>query len=79
MSTHGIDLIYVNGPRLLPAAAMAARGRPVIFHAHSVVTQESAARLTRWALRRSDATVIAACRFVLQPLVASGGCWTLAA
>src|ERR1700691_5064562 len=31
VSKHGIDLIYVNGPRLLPAAALAARGRPVIF------------------------------------------------
>jgi glycosyltransferase involved in cell wall biosynthesis len=75
VSKHGIDLIYVNGPRLLPAAAIAARGRPVIFHAHSVVAQESAARLTRWALRRTNATVIAACRFVMQPLeaVVDGG------
>jgi glycosyltransferase involved in cell wall biosynthesis len=70
VSKHGIDLIYVNGPRLLPATALAARGRPVIFHAHSVVAQESAARLMRWALRRTNATVIAACRFVLQPLAA---------
>jgi glycosyltransferase involved in cell wall biosynthesis len=69
---HGIDLIYVNGPRLLPATAIGARGRPVVFHAHSVVTQEAAARLTRWALRRSNANVIAACRFVLQPLAAIG-------
>jgi glycosyltransferase involved in cell wall biosynthesis len=67
-SKHGIDLIYVNGPRLLPAAALGARGRPVLFHAHSVVTQEAAARLTRWALRSTNATVIAACRFVLGPL-----------
>ncbi len=72
VARHGIDLIYVNGPRLLPAAAMAARGKPVVFHAHSVVTQEAAARLTRWALRRTNAKVIAACRFVLQPLVAIG-------
>jgi hypothetical protein len=63
-----IDLIYVNGPRLLPAAAIGARGRPVVFHAHSVVTQEAAARLTRWALRSANASVIAACRFVLESL-----------
>jgi glycosyltransferase involved in cell wall biosynthesis len=65
---HRIDLIYVNGPRLLPAAAIGARGRPVLFHAHSIVSQETAARLTRWALRSANASVIAACRFVLEPL-----------
>jgi glycosyltransferase involved in cell wall biosynthesis len=71
VSRHRIDLIYVNGPRLLPAAAIAARGRPVVFHAHSVVTQEAAARLTRWALRSTNANVIAGCRFVLAPLAAA--------
>jgi glycosyltransferase involved in cell wall biosynthesis len=67
-SRHKIDLIYVNGPRLLPAAAIGGRGRPVIFHAHSIVPQETAARLTRWALRSANASVIAACNFVLEPL-----------
>jgi glycosyltransferase involved in cell wall biosynthesis len=67
-SKHAIDLIYVNGPRLLPAAAIGARGRPVLFHAHSLVTHAAAARLTRWALRSANANVIAACRFVLEPL-----------
>jgi glycosyltransferase involved in cell wall biosynthesis len=67
-SKHGIDLIYVNGPRLLPAAAIGARGRPLLFHAHSVVAQKTGARLTRWALRSANASVIAACRFVLEPL-----------
>jgi len=70
VSKHRIDLIYVNGPRLLPAAAIGARGRPVVFHAHSVVTQEAAAQLTQWALRWTNASVIAACRFVLEPLAA---------
>jgi glycosyltransferase involved in cell wall biosynthesis len=65
---HRIDLIYVNGPRLLPAAAIGARGRPVIFHAHSIVAQRSVAQLTRWALQSANASVIAACRFVLKPL-----------
>jgi glycosyltransferase involved in cell wall biosynthesis len=69
-SKHGIDLIYVNGPRLLPAAAIGAHGRPVVFHAHSIVAQETAARLTRWAIRSANATVIAACRFVLEPFAA---------
>jgi glycosyltransferase involved in cell wall biosynthesis len=63
-----VDLIYVNGPRLLPATAMGAHQRQVIFHAHSVVTQQAAARLVRWAIRSTNARVIAACRFVLEPL-----------
>ncbi len=67
-STAGVDLIYVNGPRLLPASAMGAHQRQVIFHAHSVVTQQAAARLVRWAIRSTNARVIAACRFVLAPL-----------
>ena len=33
------DLVYLNGPRLLPAAALAGLGRercrPVLFHSHS--------------------------------------------
>lgn len=62
--TLGIGLIYVNGPRLLPAAAMAAGGRPVVFHAHSIVQQVSAARLLQWAAGRANAHVIAVCRFV---------------
>ncbi len=70
VSKHRIDLIYVNGPRLLPAASFAARGRPLVFHAHSIVAQPGAARLARWALRRTHASVIAACRFVLAPLAA---------
>jgi glycosyltransferase involved in cell wall biosynthesis len=71
VSKHRIDLIYVNGPRLLPAAALSSRGLPVVFHAHSVVTEERAAQLLRWALRSTNATVIAVCRFVLQPLAAA--------
>lgn len=71
VSKHGIDLIYVNGPRLLPAAAVAARGRAVIFHAHSVVAQQTAAQFTRWSLRAANAYVIAACQFVLEPLASA--------
>ncbi len=71
-SKHAIDLIYVNGPRLLPAAAVGACDRPVLFHAHSIVTHHTTAQLTRWALRSINAHVIAACRFVLEPLAAIG-------
>jgi glycosyltransferase involved in cell wall biosynthesis len=65
-----IDLIYVNGPRLLPAAALGARGCPVILHAHSLLTHQTA-RLVQLALRSINAYLIAACQFVLEPLAAA--------
>ncbi|HEY1221585.1 MAG TPA: glycosyltransferase family 4 protein [Bryobacteraceae bacterium] len=59
------DLVYVNGPRLLPAVV--GLRLPVVFHSHSYIT----AGLARWiageALHRADASVIAACRFVAEP------------
>src|SRR5947207_5239507 len=69
-----IDVLYVNGPRMVPAAMWARRGRPVIFHAHSIVTQRLAARLTGRALRDPDVTLLASSGFVarwLEPLVAN--------
>jgi glycosyltransferase involved in cell wall biosynthesis len=68
VSAHRIDAIYVNGPRWMPAVALGASGRPVIFHSHSIVTDRTAARLLRRSLRSLNATVIAACHFVLQRL-----------
>ena len=59
------DLIYVNGPRLLPAIPS---GRPVVFHCHNFLGRRYAAWMARRALRRTRATVIGACRFVLEPL-----------
>jgi len=59
------DLVYVNGPRLLPAVV--GLRVPVVFHCHSYI----GAGVSRWmageALRRTDASVIAACRFVAEP------------
>jgi glycosyltransferase involved in cell wall biosynthesis len=54
-----IDVIYVNGPRVLPAAALGRAGRPLIYHAHWMVPQRSAASLARLALLRSGASAIA--------------------
>ncbi len=66
---EGIDLIYVNGPRLLTAAALAAKGRvPVLFHAHHRVEQGIARYLEGWALRRSQAIIGAWCYAVGQSL-----------
>ena len=41
VTKHGIDLLYVNGPRLLPAAALVARSKsiPLVFHCHHRLLQ----------------------------------------
>jgi glycosyltransferase involved in cell wall biosynthesis len=58
------DLIYINGPRLLPAVALARPRIPVLFHAHSLLDRGYSIRLARWSLRTLRATVVASCRFV---------------
>jgi glycosyltransferase involved in cell wall biosynthesis len=58
-----IDMVYVNGPRVLPAVAGLSR-LPVIFHAHSLIGKAYAATITELSLRLARATVIAASRFV---------------
>jgi glycosyltransferase involved in cell wall biosynthesis len=63
------DLIYVNGPRLLPAARLARRGKPLLFHCHSRIEQRLAVRTAGRALQPSRATVIACCRFAVEPLL----------
>jgi glycosyltransferase involved in cell wall biosynthesis len=62
-----IDLAYVNGPRVLPAAVLA--GVPIVFHAHSVVRQGYARAVLRWCFRRFHGPVIAASRFVAGTLM----------
>jgi glycosyltransferase involved in cell wall biosynthesis len=64
------DLIYVNGPRMLPAAALAARksGRPLVFHCHNHLTGNSARKLAGLSLQLASARVIACCRYVARPL-----------
>ncbi|MGH9613178.1 MAG: glycosyltransferase family 4 protein [Bryobacteraceae bacterium] len=64
-----IELVYVNGPRLLPTAALAIGRRvPVLFHAHNYIGQNSATRALGWSIRRSSATVVACSSFVAGPL-----------
>lgn len=67
---HGTDLLYVTGPRLLPAAALVARrrGLPLIFHCHHRVMQHFAVWAAGQALRWTNAEVIACCRFAAEPL-----------
>jgi glycosyltransferase involved in cell wall biosynthesis len=63
------DLIYVNGPRVLPAAAWAGRGRlPLLFHCHSHLSQRYSSVLVGRSLRRANAGTIACCEFVAEAL-----------
>ena len=63
------DLIYVNGPRVLPAASLANHGRAhVLFHAHSHVRQKSAAWLAGRSMRLAAASIVGCSRSVLEPL-----------
>jgi glycosyltransferase involved in cell wall biosynthesis len=62
---HRVDLVYVNGPRVLPAVAGVSC--PVIFHAHSFVGRRVERRLIDWTLRSTNAAVIGASEFVADP------------
>ena len=62
-------IVYVNGPRLLPAAACGVPDNiPLVFHCHSYLRQRYAAALAGISLVSARATVIASCRFVAEPL-----------
>jgi glycosyltransferase involved in cell wall biosynthesis len=58
------DVLYINGPRLLPATAWARTGRPVVFHSHSYLGPGLVQQIAGIALREMDAHVIAQCEFV---------------
>ena len=59
-------LVYVNGPRLMPALAWARPAAPVLFHVHN--EPSSGLNLVAAAVRRTGAAVITASRFLAQ-------CW----
>jgi glycosyltransferase involved in cell wall biosynthesis len=59
-----VDLVYVNGPRVLPAVLGVSA--PVVFHAHSHVGVRYGRKLLEWTLQRAKAQVIAASRYVAQ-------------
>jgi hypothetical protein len=60
-----IDLVYVNGPRVLPVALGCSR--PTVFHSHSLLGKKYARGLASIAVRQTGANVIAACRFLADP------------
>ena len=63
---HQIDanLVYLNGPRLVPAAALARPRCRVVFHSHSFLPEGPARAITGLALQSLNARVVANCRFV---------------
>jgi glycosyltransferase involved in cell wall biosynthesis len=61
------DLVYINGPRLLPAAALSRIRQPVVFHSHSYLPPGPVRKLSGLALRSLRAHVIASCRYVADP------------
>ncbi len=67
------DLLYVNGPRVLPAAALAASATPVLFHCQSRLFQTSAANAARLAIRSCAAKVVACCEYAAKPLALDRG------
>jgi glycosyltransferase involved in cell wall biosynthesis len=64
------DLVYVNGPRVLPPAALMTRRRrtPLLFHAHNRVLQSSALRVLGAHIKLGRSRVIACCRHVADSL-----------
>ena len=63
-------LLYVNGPRLMPPAALTGRLMeiPIVFHCHNRLFQGSAITLTGRSLELARADVIACCEYVAVPL-----------
>lgn len=61
------EAVYVNGPRLVPAAALAGLEIPLVFHSHSYLFPGAVRRMAGAALKRCDAWLIGSCRFVAEP------------
>ena len=60
------DVVYVNGPRLLPLAVLL--NRPVVYHAHSRLNKSYARFIVRKCLLTQRVDVIATSAFVAQTL-----------
>ena len=61
------DLVYLNGPRLLPAAALAGLGCPILFHSHSYLRPGTVSDMLGFGLRSTGARLVAQCEFVAAP------------
>jgi glycosyltransferase involved in cell wall biosynthesis len=65
------DLIYVNGPRILPAVS--GLRVPLLFHSHSLLDKQYARTIAGWVLRGPNARVLACSEFTAQPLMRLAG------
>jgi glycosyltransferase involved in cell wall biosynthesis len=63
----GPDLVYINGPRLLPAVAVAHLRIPALFHAHSYLPSGGSRLVAGYSIRALEALVIGCCHFVTEP------------
>ena len=61
MEEYRIGLLYVNGPRMTPAAVWAGRRVPVVFHCHSHVPKPYAT----WLVARPLASIGASCHLLI--------------
>ena len=68
--THRADLLYVNGTRLFPPAALIGRllSIPVILHCHNRLLERTAIRLVGNSLRFARGHLISCCRSTAIPL-----------
>ncbi len=60
------DLIYVNGPRILPVVS--GLGVPVLFHSHSLLDKQYARIIAGWVLRSPNTRVLTCSEFTARPL-----------
>ena len=65
------DLIYANGPRVLPAALWASQSQniPLILHLHNYLDRAYGRRIAQWCAGQKRVTVITISRFVAQSFV----------
>lgn len=64
IAQNNSDLIVVGGARTLLAAALSAPRRKVVFYAEHFFEEARALQVAGWAIRHSQATVIADCKYV---------------
>jgi glycosyltransferase involved in cell wall biosynthesis len=60
------DLIYVNGPRILPVVS--GLRVPVLFHSHSLLDKQYARTIAGWALRGPNTRILTCSEFTARPL-----------
>jgi len=59
-----VDVVYINGPRVLPGAALAARGHcPIVYHAWNLLQRGAERAIVRLALNFCRSAVIACCAY----------------